>query len=252
MSISSLTAKHRPQTFAEVAGQQAVKTILSRAAAEDRVAPAYLFSGTRGVGKTTIARIFAKALNCVEAPTAEPCNRCHRCKQATAGVFPDVIEIDGASHNKVDDARSLKEDIGYAPLEGRYKVIIIDEAHMLTVQAFNALLKTLEEPPARVTFIMATTEVRKFPATIVSRCQHYVFQMLSQQELSAHLADILAPRERAVRSGGAGNHRQTRSGQRTRLHVPAGAGAGPGTGGAARGGTCAPFSALRARMSFSP
>lgn len=191
MSISSLTAKHRPQTFAEVAGQQAVKTILSRAAAEDRVAPAYLFSGTRGVGKTTIARIFAKALNCVEAPTAEPCNVCHRCRQATAGVFPDIIEIDGASHNKVDDARSLKEDIGYAPLEGRYKVIIIDEAHMLTVQAFNALLKTLEEPPPRVTFIMATTEVRKFPATIISRCQHYVFQMLSQQELVAHLADIL-------------------------------------------------------------
>ncbi|MEF2146022.1 MAG: DNA polymerase III subunit gamma/tau [Desulfovibrionaceae bacterium] len=191
MSISSLTAKYRPLTFAEVAGQEAIKTILSRAAATDKVAPAYLFSGTRGVGKTTIARIFAKALNCVEAPTAEPCNKCHRCRQATAGVFPDVLEIDGASHNKVDDARSLKEDVGYAPLEGRYKVIIIDEAHMLTVQAFNALLKTLEEPPARVTFIMATTEVRKFPATIISRCQHYVFQMLSQTELSAHLAGIL-------------------------------------------------------------
>jgi len=191
MSISSLTAKYRPQTFEDVAGQQAVKTILSRAAAEDRVAPAYLFSGTRGVGKTTIARIFAKALNCVQAPTGEPCNECARCKQATAGVFPDVIEIDGASHNKVEDARSLKEDIGYAPLEGRYKVIIIDEAHMLTVQAFNALLKTLEEPPARVTFIMATTEVRKFPATIISRCQHYVFQMLSQQELAEHLRGIL-------------------------------------------------------------
>ncbi|SKA76999.1 DNA polymerase-3 subunit gamma/tau [Paucidesulfovibrio gracilis DSM 16080] len=191
MSISSLTAKYRPQTFAEVAGQQAIKTILSRAAAENRVAPAYLFSGTRGVGKTTIARIFAKALNCVNAPTAEPCNECSRCRQATAGVFPDVIEIDGASHNKVEDARSLKEDIGYAPLEGRYKVIIIDEAHMLTVQAFNALLKTLEEPPPRVTFIMATTEVRKFPATIVSRCQHYVFQMLSQRELCEHLTGIL-------------------------------------------------------------
>ncbi len=192
MSIQSLTAKYRPQTFGEVAGQDAIKTILSRAAAEDRVAPAYLFSGTRGVGKTTIARIFAKALNCEKGPAAEPCNECSRCKQATAGVFPDVVEIDGASHGGVEHARSLKEDVGYAPMEGRYKVIIIDEAHMLSTPAFNALLKTLEEPPPRVTFIMATTEVRKFPATIVSRCQHYVFQMLTQQALAEHLKNILA------------------------------------------------------------
>ncbi len=191
MSTQSLTAKYRPQTFAEVAGQNAIKTILSRAAAEDRVAPAYLFSGTRGVGKTTLARIFAKALNCEKAPTAEPCNECSRCKQALAGVFIDIVEIDGASHGRVDDARALKETVGYAPQEGRYKVIVIDEAHMLSIAAFNALLKTLEEPPPRVTFIMATTEVRKFPATIISRCQHFVFQMLSQQALAEHLKKIL-------------------------------------------------------------
>jgi len=191
MSTSSLTAKYRPQTFAEVAGQQAIKTILSRAAAQDKVAPAYLFSGTRGVGKTTIARIFAKALNCVEAPTGEPCNKCDRCRQITAGVAVDVVEIDGASNRGIDDARRLKEDIGYAPLECRYKVFIIDEAHMLTKEAFNALLKTLEEPPPRVTFIMATTEPHKFPATIISRCQHYTYKMLTQAELVAHLETIL-------------------------------------------------------------
>ncbi|NDV26497.1 DNA polymerase III subunit gamma/tau [Desulfovibrio sp. JC010] len=191
MSTSNLTAKYRPQTFAEVAGQNAVKTILSRAAEQDKIAPAYLFSGTRGVGKTTIARIFAKALNCKNAPTAEPCNECDNCRQITAGVGVDVVEIDAASHGKVDDARRLKEDIGYAPIEFRYKVFIIDEAHMLTVQAFNALLKTLEEPPPHATFIMATTETHKFPATIISRCQHYAFKMLTNDELIAHLSNIL-------------------------------------------------------------
>lgn len=201
MSTSNLTAKYRPQTFAEVAGQHAVKTILSRAAAQDKIAPAYLFSGTRGVGKTTIARIFAKALNCVNGPTAEPCNVCENCRQITAGIGVDVVEIDAASHGKVDDARRLKEDIGYAPIEFRYKVFIIDEAHMLTTQAFNALLKTLEEPPAHATFIMATTETHKFPATIISRCQHYAFKMLSSSELTAHLANILQQEKIEFESG---------------------------------------------------
>ncbi|MHC1711158.1 MAG: DNA polymerase III subunit gamma/tau [Solidesulfovibrio sp.] len=191
MSTSSLTAKYRPQRFADVAGQEAVKRILSRAAAEDKIAPAYLFSGTRGVGKTTLARVLAKALNCEKAPTAEPCNVCSQCRQITAGVCPDVIEIDAATHGKVDDARRLKEDVGYAPLNSRYKVFIIDEAHMLTMQAFNALLKTLEEPPARVTFILATTEPHKFPATIISRCQHFLFKRLTQPELEAHLTHLL-------------------------------------------------------------
>jgi DNA polymerase-3 subunit gamma/tau len=191
MSTSNLTAKYRPQTFADVAGQDAIKAILSRAAAQDRIAPAYLFSGTRGVGKTTIARIFAKALNCVNAPTAEPCNECSNCRQITAGVAVDVIEIDGASNRGIDDARRLKEDIGYAPVECRYKVFIIDEAHMLTKEAFNALLKTLEEPPPRATFIMATTEPHKFPATIISRCQHYIYKMLSEPKLVEHLEKIM-------------------------------------------------------------
>ena len=191
MSSAHLTAKYRPQRFADVAGQDALKAVLSRAAKEDRVAPAYLFSGTRGVGKTTLARILAKALNCERAPASEPCNECRHCKQITAGASVDVVEIDAASHTGVDNVRSLKEDIGYAPMECRYKVFIVDEAHMLSKAAFNALLKTLEEPPRHVTFIFASTEPEKFPATIISRCQHYVFKRLAQAELEAHLKAVL-------------------------------------------------------------
>ena len=191
MSHASLATRHRPQTFSEVTGQGMIKTILSRAAARDNVAPAYLFSGTRGVGKTTLARIFAKTLNCINAPTGEPCNICDQCRRITQGNHVDVVEIDGASNTGVDDARRLKETIGYAPMEGRYKVFIIDEAHMLSRNAFNALLKTLEEPPPRVVFIMATTEPHKFPATIVSRCQHFVFQAQPERELVEHLRQIL-------------------------------------------------------------
>ena len=191
MSHAALTQRYRPQTFADVAGQVTLKAILSRAAAEDRVAPAYLFSGTRGVGKTTIARIFAKALNCKHSPASEPCNECDNCRAITGGSFVDVVEIDAASNTGVDDIRSLRENVGYAPMSGRFKIFIIDEAHMLSKSAFNALLKTLEEPPARVTFIMATTEPHKFPPTIISRCQHYVFKRLSDAELEAHLTTIL-------------------------------------------------------------
>lgn len=191
MKHLSLAARYRPQTFAEVAGQDTVKAVLSRAAAEDKVAAAYLLSGTRGVGKTTIARIFAKALNCEHAPGPEPCNQCSQCRKITQGSHVDVAEIDGASNNSVDDARALRETIGYAPMEGRYKVFIIDEAHMLSRNAFNALLKTLEEPPSRVVFIFATTEVHKFPITIVSRCQHFVFRHLGEDALHAHLCEVL-------------------------------------------------------------
>ncbi|GAU08861.1 DNA polymerase III subunit gamma/tau [Desulfoplanes formicivorans] len=191
MSKEALTATYRPQTFKQVAGQEAIKTILSRAAAEDRIAPAYLFSGTRGVGKTTIARIFAKAINCQDAPAPEPCNACRFCDQITKGASVDVMEIDGASNTGVDNVRRLQENVAYAPLDCRYKVIIIDEAHMLSKAAFNALLKTLEEPPGHVVFIMATTEPEKFPQTIISRCQHYVFKRLPQQELVDHLSFIL-------------------------------------------------------------
>jgi DNA polymerase-3 subunit gamma/tau len=192
MSQASLTARYRPQTFAQVAGQGTVKSILSRAALEQRVAPAYLFSGTRGVGKTTLARIFAKALNCRTAPTGEPCNVCDQCRAITLGNSVDVVEIDGASNRGIDDVRRLKEVVGYAPMEGGYKIFIIDEAHMLSREAFNALLKTLEEPPARVTFLLATTEPHKFPATIISRCQHYVCKPLSEKGLADHLSHILA------------------------------------------------------------
>ena len=191
MKNISLAARYRPQTFAEVAGQEMVTTVLSRAAAEDRVAPAYLLSGTRGVGKTTIARILAKALNCVHAPGPEPCNQCEQCRKITQGSHVDVTEIDGASNNSVEDARALRENIGYAPMEGRYKVFIIDEAHMLSRSAFNALLKTLEEPPPRVVFVFATTEAHKFPITIVSRCQHFIFKRLPEAGLIAHLTHVL-------------------------------------------------------------
>lgn len=187
----SLASRYRPQTFAEVVGQHLATSALSRAAAEDKVAPAYLLSGTRGVGKTTIARIFAKALNCEHAPAAEPCNTCSQCAHILAGVHVDVNEIDGASNTGVEDVRALREKIGYQPMEGRYRIFIIDEAHMLSKSAFNALLKTLEEPPDRTVFIFATTEVHRFPPTIVSRCQHFVFRHLPEDMIFGHLDKIL-------------------------------------------------------------
>lgn len=191
MKHLSLATRYRPQRFDEIAGQDLIKAVLSRASAEDRVASGYLLSGTRGVGKTTIARIFAKALNCEHAPCAEPCNQCQSCLRVTAGTHPDVIEMDGASNNSVEDARALRETVGFTPMEGRYKIFIVDEAHMLSRSAFNALLKTLEEPPAHVVFIFATTEVFRFPATILSRCQVFSFRHLSEDTISAHLGKIL-------------------------------------------------------------
>jgi DNA polymerase-3 subunit gamma/tau len=191
MSAPALTARYRPQTFAEVTGQDTVKAILSRTALEDRAAPAYLFSGTRGVGKTTLARVFAKALNCRRGPAAEPCNNCDLCRAVTAGNAVDVAEIDGAYNRGIDDVRRLREVVGYAPMDGRHKIFIIDEAHMLSREAFNALLKTLEEPPPRVVFILATTEAHKFPATVLSRCQHFVFQRLPEKAIRDHLAQVL-------------------------------------------------------------
>ena len=168
-----------------------IKNVLSKSCLENKPANAYLLSGTRGVGKTTLARIFAKALNCEHGPTNEPCNNCNQCQKITRGMHMDVIEIDGASHTGVDDIRQLKETVNYAPMEGKYKVFIIDEAHMLSKSAFNALLKTLEEPPENVVFVMATTEVHKFPITIVSRCQHFTLHHLSEEALEKHLQNIL-------------------------------------------------------------
>lgn len=191
MSQKHLTGIYRPQTFAEVVGQEPIRRILSRTAQEQKIAPAYMFSGTRGIGKTTIARILAKAINCRKGPAAEPCNECDFCNKITQGTSMDVYEIDGASHTGVDNIRKLNEEVGYAPIELHYKVIIIDEAHMLSKSSFNALLKTLEEPPPHVTFVLVTTEPHKFPATIVSRCQHYVFKRVPQKELEQFLVRIL-------------------------------------------------------------
>lgn len=191
MKHHSLAARYRPQSFAEVAGQDMVRSILSRTAAEGRPAPAYLLSGTRGVGKTTVARIFAKALNCERAPAPEPCNQCAQCHKITQGNHVDVTEIDGASNTGVDDVRALRETIGFAPMEGKYKIFIVDEAHMLSRNAFNALLKTLEEPPQGVVFLFATTELHRFPATILSRCQQFVFRHLGEDALMAHMTKVL-------------------------------------------------------------
>ncbi len=204
MAHKHLTNYYRPQSFSQVLGQEQIRKILSRSAGEGTIAPAYMFSGTRGVGKTTIARIFAKAINCHYGPAKEPCNACRLCQQITKNSCLDVTEIDGASHTGVDHVRKLNEEVEYAPLECRYKVVIIDEAHMLSRSAFNALLKTLEEPPAHAVFILATTEPHKFPATIVSRCQHYAFKRLSQKDLEGYMASILESENVAYEPGALG------------------------------------------------
>ena len=169
-----IARKYRPQTFQEVLGQDAIVTTLKNAIRNQRLAHAYLLCGSRGTGKTTLARVFAKALNC-QAPTAdgEPCGLCSSCKEIATGHSLDVLEIDGASHRGIDDIRRINETVGYASSSGRYKIYIIDEVHMLTKEAFNALLKTLEEPPPRVIFLFATTEPHKVLPTVLSRCQRF-------------------------------------------------------------------------------
>ncbi len=190
MSFQVTARRWRPQTFDEVVGQEHVTSTLKSAIENNRVAHAYLFAGTRGVGKTTTARILAKALNCEQGPTIDPCGECAPCVEVVEGGSMDVIEIDGASNRGIEEIRSLRENVKYAPSRGRYKVYIIDEVHMLTIHAFNALLKTLEEPPPEVVFILATTEVAKVPATIVSRCQRFDFRLIPQSQISEHLREI--------------------------------------------------------------
>ena len=190
MEYLVLARKFRPQTFDDVAGQEHVVRTLSNAIGKGRVAHAFLFSGPRGVGKTSVARILAKSLNCEKGPTATPCNVCSNCKEITAGSSLDVQEIDGASNNGVDEIRSLRENVKFAPAAAKYKIYIIDEVHMLSGSAFNALLKTLEEPPAHVIFIFATTETHKVPATILSRCQCYDFRRISLVEIAANLGKV--------------------------------------------------------------
>lgn len=182
--------KYRPGTFDDVIGQPHVVQTLMNAVSTKRIAHAYLFSGTRGVGKTTVARILAKALNCEQGPTGHPCNTCANCQEITQGTSVDVIEIDGASNTSVDDVREIRENVKFTPFRGKYRVYIIDEVHMLSNSAFNALLKTLEEPPAHVVFIFATTEIHKIPATILSRCQHYNFRRIARTEIIERLRHV--------------------------------------------------------------
>jgi DNA polymerase III subunit gamma/tau len=192
MPYQVLALKYRPQTFDEVVGQRAVVQTLKNSLEGSRIAHAYLFSGVRGVGKTSVARLLAKALNCVNGPTVRPCNACSSCVEIAASSSLDVLEIDGASNNSVDDVRDLRETVRYAPSRDRYRIFIIDEVHMLSSSAFNALLKTLEEPPPRVVFIFATTEHRKIPVTILSRCQHFEFRKIARREIAAHLGRVCA------------------------------------------------------------
>ena len=193
MAYTVLARKYRSQTFDDVVGQDAIAQTLKNAIETGRVAHAYLFSGTRGVGKTTMARILSKALNCLssEAPTTKPCCTCDSCTSINTGDDIDVIEIDGASNNRVDEVRELRENAIYRPARSRYKIYIIDEVHMLTTQAFNALLKTLEEPPEHVKFIFATTEPNKVIATIQSRCQRFDFSNITPKGIVQQLTAIL-------------------------------------------------------------
>lgn len=192
MAYTVLARKYRPQTFGDLVGQEHVARTLENAIQADRVAHAFLFTGVRGVGKTTTARLLAKALNCEKGPTPTPCNACDPCRDITAGVDVDVQEIDGASNNSVEDVRRLQESLPYRPQRDRFKVVIVDEVHMLSAGAFNAFLKTLEEPPDHVKFIFATTESHKVPITIRSRCQQYDFRLIPHRLIADRLGAILA------------------------------------------------------------
>ena len=191
MSYTALYRKWRPDRFEDVKGQDHVVTTLRNQILADRIGHAYLFCGTRGTGKTSVAKILARAVNCESPVDGSPCGKCASCVSIAKGTSMNVIEIDAASNNGVDNIREIREEVAYSPAEGRYKVYIIDEAHMLSAGAFNALLKTLEEPPSYVIFVLATTEVHKIPVTILSRCQRYDFKRITVEEISARLRDLM-------------------------------------------------------------
>ena len=191
MSYTALYRKFRPDEFEDVKGQDAIVRTLKNQINADRIGHAYLFCGTRGTGKTTVAKIFAKAVNCEHPVDGSPCGECAMCKSIAAGTSMNVIEIDAASNNGVDNIREIREEVTYRPTEGKYKVYIIDEVHMLSIGAFNALLKTLEEPPEYVIFILATTEAHKIPITILSRCQRYDFKRISIETIAARLRELI-------------------------------------------------------------
>ena len=202
MSYLVLARKWRPQSFEEVIGQRHITKTLQNAIANERVAHAFLFAGARGVGKTSMARILAKALNCQEGPKPLPCNRCENCKEISSGTAMDVLEIDGASNRGINEIRELRENVKYTPAKSTFKIFIIDEVHMLTPEAFNALLKTLEEPPPRVIFILATTQPHKIPLTILSRCQRFDFKRIPAEEIYQRLKEIVSQEEVEVSDKG--------------------------------------------------
>ncbi len=185
-----IARKYRPQTFQDVVNQEHVKTTLENAIAQNRIAHGYIFSGQRGTGKTTVARILARCLNCIQGPTATPCGECASCREIAAGGAVDVIEIDAASNRGINEMRELRENVRYQPARDRYKIFIVDEAHQITSEAFNALLKTIEEPPEWAVFVLCTTEAHKIPATIASRCQHFNFRSVDFDDLIARMAWI--------------------------------------------------------------
>lgn len=203
MNYIALYRKYRPQTFKEVVEQDTIVKILRQALKQKKIAHAYLFAGPKGSGKTTVARIFAKGLNCENGPTDEPCMSCNNCQGITNGTNLDVVEIDAASNRGIDEIRDLKEKIYYVPVYSKYKVYIIDEAHMLTIQAFNALLKTLEEPPSNVVFILATTEPEKIPATIISRCERFYFKPISIDGLFNKIKEVANKEHASITDGAA-------------------------------------------------